>query len=140
MHVKEYLKDYLQPISTAKEKRIKEYVTTVAPQFRHLLKYKPEKVSQIKPKLNEDKLDDALYEIKREFDKEIKKENKVLFEQLDETSMTAEEYEAFFKGQIEKISDGFNKSYNAYFEVLSYDKILNDAKKRNQVLFDKLGI
>ena len=34
----------------------------------------------------------------------------------------------------------FNQKYNAYIEVLSYDKILNDAKKRNKVLFDKLGI
>lgn len=34
----------------------------------------------------------------------------------------------------------FNKTYNAYFEILSYDKILIDAKKRNRVLFDKLGI
>ena len=34
----------------------------------------------------------------------------------------------------------FNKPYNAYFEILSYDKILNDAKKRNRVLFDKLGL
>ena len=34
----------------------------------------------------------------------------------------------------------FNKTYNAYFEILSYDKILHDAKKRNRVLFDKLGI
>ena len=29
---------------------------------------------------------------------------------------------------------------NEYLEILSYDKILNDAKKRNQVLFEKLGI
>lgn len=133
MHVKEYLKDYLQPISTAKEKRIKEYVTTVAPQFRHLLKYKPEKVSQIKPKLNEDKLDDALYEIKREFDKEIKKENKVLFEQLDETSMTAEEYEAFFKGQIEKISDANSAvlaEYVAHRRVII--ELLERGLRRNE--------
>ena len=34
----------------------------------------------------------------------------------------------------------YNKKYNAYFEILSYDKILNDAKKRNRVLFDKLGL
>lgn len=34
----------------------------------------------------------------------------------------------------------FNSSYNAYFEILSYDKILKDAQKRNRVLFDKLGI
>ena len=34
----------------------------------------------------------------------------------------------------------FNETYNAYFEILSYDKILNDARKRNRVLFDKLGL
>lgn len=34
----------------------------------------------------------------------------------------------------------FNSNYNAYFEVLSYDKVLLDAQKRNRVLFEKLGV
>ena len=34
----------------------------------------------------------------------------------------------------------FQKEYNAYIEVLSFDKILNDSKKRNRVLFEKLDI
>lgn len=34
----------------------------------------------------------------------------------------------------------YNKTYNAYVEVLSYDKLINDSEKRNRVLFDKLGI
>ena len=33
---------------------------------------------------------------------------------------------------------GFNSSYGAYVEIISYDKLLSDAKKRNEVLFDKL--
>jgi hypothetical protein len=33
---------------------------------------------------------------------------------------------------------GFNPNYHAYFEVISYKKLLSDAKKRNRVLFDKL--
>jgi hypothetical protein len=33
----------------------------------------------------------------------------------------------------------YNPVTKAYYEILSYDKILNDAKKRNRVLFDKLG-
>lgn len=33
---------------------------------------------------------------------------------------------------------GFNPTYGAYVEVISYDKLLKDAKQRNQVLFDKL--
>jgi len=103
--VEEYLNAFLQPITEEKSKRIQEYVTTIAPQFRHLLKYMPDEVAGIKPKLNDDKLDDALYEIKREFDKVSKKEQKKLLEQLDETNMTTDEYERFFLGQIEKISD-----------------------------------
>ena len=33
---------------------------------------------------------------------------------------------------------GYNPSRGAYIEVISYDKLLKDAKQRNQVLFDKL--
>lgn len=33
---------------------------------------------------------------------------------------------------------GYQPERNAYFEVISYSKLLTDAKKRNQVLFDKL--
>ncbi|MBF0555967.1 MAG: hypothetical protein HQK96_15690 [Nitrospirae bacterium] len=35
---------------------------------------------------------------------------------------------------------GFNPTYKAYVEVISYDKLLKDAKKRNRVLFKKLSI
>ena len=34
----------------------------------------------------------------------------------------------------------YNPRYKAYIEVLSYDKIRNDAEKRNRALFDKLGM
>ena len=34
----------------------------------------------------------------------------------------------------------FRMKDNQYIEVLTYDKILNDAKKRNKILFDKLGL
>jgi hypothetical protein len=32
------------------------------------------------------------------------------------------------------------KHYNAYFEIIPYEKVLSDAKKRNRILFDKLGL
>ena len=35
---------------------------------------------------------------------------------------------------------GFNSNYNAYIEVISFDKLLGDAKKRNRVLFTHLGL
>ena len=33
---------------------------------------------------------------------------------------------------------GFNPTYGAYVEIISYDKLLKDAKQRNRALFDKL--
>ena len=33
---------------------------------------------------------------------------------------------------------GFNEMYGAYVEVISYDKLLKNARQRNQVFFDKL--
>ncbi len=33
---------------------------------------------------------------------------------------------------------GYQPERNAYYEVISYSKLLADAKKRNQILFDKL--
>ena len=35
---------------------------------------------------------------------------------------------------------GFNQNLNAYYEMISYNKLLNDARKRNRVLFEKLNI
>ncbi len=35
---------------------------------------------------------------------------------------------------------GYSKAYSAYVEIISYDKLLIDAKKRNRILFDKLGL
>lgn len=35
---------------------------------------------------------------------------------------------------------GYNESLGVYVEIMSFDKLLGDAKKRNAVLFEKLGI
>lgn len=35
---------------------------------------------------------------------------------------------------------GYNKNYKAYVELISYDKLLEDAQKRNKILFDKLNL
>lgn len=34
----------------------------------------------------------------------------------------------------------FNENYNMYVEIRSFDKILNDSKERNRVLFEKLNL
>lgn len=35
---------------------------------------------------------------------------------------------------------GFHKTYNAYIEVISFDRLLNVATERNKAFFDKLGL
>jgi hypothetical protein len=35
---------------------------------------------------------------------------------------------------------GYNPTLNAYYEVISYAKLLRDAKKRNRILFEKLNL
>lgn len=35
---------------------------------------------------------------------------------------------------------GFNESYKAYIEVMSFDRLLNAATERNRAFFDKLGL
>ncbi len=35
---------------------------------------------------------------------------------------------------------GFHRDYNVYYEVISYNKMLRDAKKRNRIFFDKLNM
>jgi hypothetical protein len=67
-----FLSKYLISIDNEKMERIKRYTENEKPQFRHLLKHMPEAVSMIKPSVNEEGLDDALYTIKRDFDKQIK--------------------------------------------------------------------
>jgi len=40
-------------------------------------------------------------------------------------------------------SDGyfnFNRNYSLYIEIISFDKLLRDSKKRNKVLFEKLNL
>ncbi len=35
---------------------------------------------------------------------------------------------------------GFIASHRAYVEVISYEKMVDDARKRNRILFDKLRL
>jgi hypothetical protein len=35
---------------------------------------------------------------------------------------------------------GYNQALSAYVEIISYAKLLADAKKRNRILFDKLQL
>ena len=121
--IKDYLQDYLQPIAKEKFNRIKDYTITKAPQFRHLLKYMPNEISQIKPDLKPEKLDDELYRIKRKFDQLILKENDKILNDLKKGVITSDEYVNKFKEQIEKINSANGAALSEY---IAHRKVILD--------------
>lgn len=103
--VEAYLLEYLQGVEEKKQERIRRYTTEVAPQYRHLEHYVPDRIAALKPGLSNKELDDALYGIKREFENQTKAECNDLLKQLEKGSISAEEYQQQFQQTIGKISD-----------------------------------
>jgi hypothetical protein len=112
--IEKYLEEFLSPITAEKNKYIENYVTSIAPQYRHLLRYMAEDVARIKPKLSDDKLDDELYSIKRNFDKTSKKEQQALLRETDDNNMPPDEYEKYFQQQVKKNSDANSATLAEY--------------------------
>lgn len=121
--VGEFLQDYLQPIAANKMKRITDYVTGKAPQYRHLLKHEPDAVSRIKPNLSDDRLDDELHNIKRDFDRRIAQENARILEDLNKGVIHSKDYEERFNRQIERINDA---NCSALAEYVAHRRVILD--------------
>lgn len=112
--IENYLNNFLQPIAEEKKKRISSYIGNHAPQYRHLLKYMPDKLDQIKPGISDDKLDSILYQLDRDFALATKREGQALVEQLKNDVTQLEEYQRRFEEHIARVSDE-NKSILAKY-------------------------
>lgn len=112
--VKGLLNEYLAPIIENKRKRVRNYITTAAPQYRHLLKYAEEKVVGFKPGLTDDKLDTYLYQLSRDFENENRTMGESLLSALKTDSLGVDEYKSKFETHIARISDE-NKSILAKY-------------------------
>lgn len=49
-------------------------------------------------------------------------------------------HETVLNDENDNIAEMFSDKLSAYIEVLSFSKIVNDAKKRNGIFFDKLSL
>lgn len=121
--VYEYLKDYLNPIEKTKVKRIDDYITHIAPEYRHLKKYATDKLSELKPNLSDGKLDEELYKIKKTLDYENRKEIESLKNSLCFEEITVDEYEKQVSSLIPKITSA-NQAILA--EYVTHRKIILD--------------
>jgi len=137
--IERYLEEYLSTIVAEKEMRIREYVTNDAPQYRHLLKHMSHEVSQIKPNLSDEKLDEELSSIKRTFDRKSRKEQQELLKKADEINMTSEEYEHYFQQQVKKICDA-NSDILAHYVVhrrVIIELLTKGIRRKNDGKFNK---
>ena len=103
--VNEFLNEYLQQVEDRKQERIQRYTTDIAPQYRHLEHYVPDRIAALKPGLTDEELDDALYGIKRDFENQTKAECNSLIRKLESGDISSEEYQHQFQDTIGKVSD-----------------------------------
>lgn len=134
-----FLYKYLLPIREEKAERIQRYVTDTAPQYRHLVNYMSEDMARISPDATDESIDDALYVMKRKFDKSVKAENLELLEQLKNGIVDSEDYRKRFDEQVKRASEA-NKA--ALADYVSHRKVIldlleNGIRKNDDGKFNK---
>tara|TARA_A100000171_G_scaffold11725_1_gene9593 strand:+ start:4141 stop:6213 length:2073 start_codon:yes stop_codon:yes gene_type:complete len=101
--IEELLSGYLQSVRTIKVEEYTNHIHETAPQFNSLIKYKSDKIENIRPGLKGSALDVELFKIQQELEVEVKVEGEKLFDDL----MGVENYEEY------------NEKYHSYIERLN---------------------
>ncbi|WP_048065453.1 hypothetical protein [Methanosarcina acetivorans] len=97
---------------------------------------------------------DQMYDIIKEIKgKSLLNDNKRIIKTSNSTrfycylicDITPEIEDIAFKKDFKKLNDdsgfyGYSSNFNAYVEILSFDEVLSNVKKRHQRFFEKLGI
>lgn len=107
--IKSFLSSYLEKVNEEKMERIKKFSTKQAPEYKYLIEYKKEEVAKLKPSLSDDELDDSLFKIKRDFEREVRERCDDVIQKMDQESTTSKEIEIELKDALEKIAE-MNKS------------------------------
>lgn len=102
-YIKKYLKVYIEPLNKKKIEVISDYIHYQSPQYKPLLKYKPEKLESIAlSSLEPSKLEIELFKITQEFNLEVKKEGDRLLSQRIDDIKNIDEYKHQYASYIEK--------------------------------------
>lgn len=96
-----YLAPYVEPVNQAKRERIKQYVQSKAPEYRHLLKQKPQLIDRIPANLSEDKLDVELHKIDQIHDLELRERYQRLLAEGGSKATSLEERRKRFEEFLE---------------------------------------
>jgi hypothetical protein len=100
------LHPFTEPLNEAKKERIRKFVANEAPQYRPILKHKPERIDALRSNLTDEQLDVELYRIGQEWDLELRAEYRKFLAEKDETAVSQED----FRRRYERFLDEWNES------------------------------
>ncbi len=102
--VEDLLAPYLKGIRESKLAAIKEHIHYSAPQFKAIIKYKPESIRRIQPNLSANKLNIELFKLQSELELEVKELSEAVLGVTKDVRDT-EEYKEMYNDYIEKFND-----------------------------------
>ncbi|MFN8255673.1 MAG: ATP-binding protein [Bacteroidales bacterium] len=103
-NIETLLKPYLEITREEKFQEYKTHIYDSAPQFKPILKYKPEYITRMQPNLSGNKLNIELFKLQNELEVEVKELGDEILNSTDEVTNTAEYLEKYTK-YIEKFND-----------------------------------
>lgn len=86
----EYLNPFTKSLQAEKERKVRNYVQSEAPQYRPLLKHRPAVLDRLSVNLPTDKLDIELYKLNQQYESELRREYQELLKEVGD----AEDYDA----------------------------------------------
>lgn len=101
---KKYLEPFIEPVKKEKERKIKNFVQEKAPQYRPLLKRKPEVIEKIAHNLDDKSLDLELYKCDQEYRIELKESGEQIIKGIE----SVESLEEFSRG-VEEFIEKWNE-------------------------------
>jgi hypothetical protein len=93
--VRDVLSAQLAGVSAEKREQIRSYVETKAPQYRYILKHRPEVVDQIPAGLSEDRLDLALHKVQYEAEAGLRQRAQTILNASEELELNDESMRKF---------------------------------------------
>lgn len=146
MYIAAYLSEDLGKIKDEKQKQIDEFVRHKKPQYRYLLNHRKDVYDKIPVGLSEERLDLELYKQEQQWELDIAQQKVKIEEKQKESAANTPQFMELFNeycSSVTQLSQASLAEYivrrKAVIELLERAlESTDDAKKRNQVLFDKL--
>ena len=115
-YVEGYLHDDLVEINTRKREQIDEYVTKVKPQYKYLLKCRPEVYDNISSNVKDEALDIELHKASQKWELDIAEQSKVIEGKIKRGEFTENDFNKIFNEYCSAIT-GISKASLAEYVI-----------------------